>query len=262
MRTPITYYGGKQSMLKYILPLLVAHIIYVEPFAGGTAVFWAKEPSQVEVLNDTNKEVINFYQVVQKQFDELQKEIQATLHSREQHRQATIVYKYPDMFSPVKRAWAFWVLSSQSYSASLISGWRYGRSKKVESLIAKKRNNFTEVLKDRLALTQIECTDALRIIKSRDSKDAFFYCDPPYFNAVMGHYSGYTEGSFVNLLETLAHIKGKFLLSSYHSEVLTEYTKRYGWKTKEVNRDLAMRKVKNKTEVLTMNYEFEEDIPR
>ena len=254
MRTPITYYGGKQSMLKYILPLIIAHTIYVEPFAGGAAVFWAKEPSKVEVLNDTNREVINFYQVLQQNFLALRKEINATPHSRELHRQAQIVYENPNMFSRVRRAWAFWVLSCQSYSASLVSGWRYGRSNKVESLIDKKRKNFTEDLRERLSRTQIECTDALRVIKSRDTTDTFFYCDPPYFNAVMGHYPGHTKEDFTNLLETLAHIKGKFLLSSYPSKVLAEYTNRFGWKTIEVKRDLAMRKEKSKTEVLTMNY--------
>jgi len=124
VKTPITYYGGKQSLLKYILPLIPKHQIYAEPFAGGAAVFWAKEPSSVEVINDTNKEVINFYQVAQKEFPALQEEIRATLHSREQHRQAIIVYENPDLFTPVKRAWAFWVLSSQSYSASIACGWR------------------------------------------------------------------------------------------------------------------------------------------
>lgn len=257
MKTPITYYGGKQSMLKYILPLIPRHEIYVEPFAGGAAVFWAKESAPVEVINDTNKEVINFYQVVQKEFPALQEEIQATLHSREQHRQAVIVYQNPDMFTPLKRAWAFWVLSCQSFSASLASGWRYGRSKKVERLIDRKRNNFTTTIKERLELTQIDCNDAIKVIQSRDTPDTFFYCDPPYFNANMGHYGGYTRQDFTDLLETLSHIKGKFLLSSYPSDILAEYTERYGWKTVQVNRKSRMRKegARAKTEVFTMNYE-------
>lgn len=35
MKTPITYYGGKQKMLKIILPMIPEHDIYVEPFFGG-----------------------------------------------------------------------------------------------------------------------------------------------------------------------------------------------------------------------------------
>lgn len=137
MKTPVTYYGGKQSMLKYILPLIIAHTIYVEPFAGSAAVFWEKEPSSVEVLNDTSQEVINFYRVLQNDFLALQKEVQATPHSREVHRQAQIVYENSAMFRPLRHTWAFWVLTCQRYSASLISGWQYGRSNMVESLIDK-----------------------------------------------------------------------------------------------------------------------------
>ena len=83
MKTPITYYGGKQTMLKYILPLIPEHIIYTEPFCGGCAVFFAKEPSKYEVINDINSELVNFYRVMKSNFDELQLKVDATLHSRE-----------------------------------------------------------------------------------------------------------------------------------------------------------------------------------
>jgi DNA adenine methylase len=59
------------------------YTIYTEPFVGGGALFWAKGKSEVEVINDTNTEVVNFYQTVQKNYAELHNEIQATLHSRE-----------------------------------------------------------------------------------------------------------------------------------------------------------------------------------
>lgn len=62
MRTPVSYYGGKQSMLNEILPRIPKHRIYTEVFFGVGAVFWAKEKVEVEVVNDLNREVINFYQ--------------------------------------------------------------------------------------------------------------------------------------------------------------------------------------------------------
>ena len=45
LRTPVTYYGGKQRMLNEILPKIPVHACYVEPFFGGGAVFFAKPPS-------------------------------------------------------------------------------------------------------------------------------------------------------------------------------------------------------------------------
>ena len=46
MKTPITYYGGKQTLLKYLLPLIPQHRMYCEPFFGGGAVFFAKPKSE------------------------------------------------------------------------------------------------------------------------------------------------------------------------------------------------------------------------
>lgn len=54
LKTPITYYGGKQMMCGKIVPLIPKHRLYCEPFAGGAAIYFAKEPSELEVLNDTN----------------------------------------------------------------------------------------------------------------------------------------------------------------------------------------------------------------
>lgn len=65
MRTPITYYGGKQTLLKHILPLIPKHTIYTEAFCGGAAVFFAKKPAEAEVINDINQDLVNFYNTLQ-----------------------------------------------------------------------------------------------------------------------------------------------------------------------------------------------------
>ena len=57
MKTPITYYGGKQTMLKHILHLIPEHRLYTEAFCGGAAVFFAKNPSDGEVINDLNQQM-------------------------------------------------------------------------------------------------------------------------------------------------------------------------------------------------------------
>lgn len=119
LKTPITYYGGKQKLVSRILPLIPEHNLYAEPFVGGGAVFWAKPGSSVEVINDTNRELINFYETVQNDFVDLEKMIRITLHSRSLHSDAKVVNANPHMFSRIQRAWAIWVLSSQGFAARL-----------------------------------------------------------------------------------------------------------------------------------------------
>ena len=106
---------------------------------------------------------------------------------------------------------------------------------------------------------QIENRDALKVIKLWDTKDTFFYCDPPYFNSAMGHYKGYTEQDFENLLKVLSEIKGKFILSSYPSELIEKYTKKYKWHTQKIEGipvSVSLGKRKMKTEVLTGNFKI------
>lgn len=260
MRTPLSYFGGKQLLSKKIVSLIPEHNLYCEPFFGGGAVFFAKDPSPVEIINDISNEVINFYRVVKTQYKELESEIKTTLSSRELHRKACVIYQYPDLFTEVARAWAIWVLSIQSYGSILGSTWNIDRktNTSVKKLNSKRLDSIEEYAK-RLENTQIECRDALYVIRSRDSKESFFYCDPPYFNALQGHYRGYKELDFENLLIQLSEIKGKFLLSSYPSELLATHVKRNKWHQQKIEMPMALSanpkvKVKRKVEVLTANY--------
>lgn len=262
MKTPISYYGGKQKLAATIIKLIPTHNLYCEPFIGGAAVFFAKPPSNVEVINDTNKEMINFYRMVQTDFVSLEKEIQISLHSRDIHRRARVVYDNPDMFGELKRAWAVWVLAAQSFASGLDKDWGYDIKKPTTSKkVANKREGFTEDYAMRLQMVQIECTDALRIIRSRDTKDAFFYCDPPYYNSNCGHYDGYSLEDFEALLKLLSQIEGKFILSSYPSPILKQYTKQHGWHTKTIEQTISVannhgKPGKPKTEVLTANFDL------
>lgn len=261
MKTPISYYGGKQKLAAEILKRIPEHILYCEPFFGGGAIFFEKPKSAVEVINDTNKELVNFYRVVQQDFSSLEKEIRITLHSRSAHRDASTIYNAPHLFNEVKRAWAVWVLATQSFSSILDGSWGYDKAKNTTSKkIKNKRDSFTEDYAIRLQDVQIECTDALRIIMSRDGKDAFFYCDPPYFNSDCAHYDGYTKDDFETLLKGLSRTEGKFMLSSYPSDILNAYVKDNGWKQISFEQNVTVNKgagkAKKKTEVLTANYDI------
>jgi DNA adenine methylase len=259
MRTPITYYGGKQKLAKVILALIPEHICYAEPFFGGGAVYFAKEPSKVECINDINGFVINFYKVLKQNYNELKGMLDITLHSRQQYSEARKIYYNHTEYNDIQKAWAFWVLSQEAYGNSFNKGWGFERKVNNRALsIKNKIDNLTGDYSARLRLTQIECNDAIKVIKNFDSEDTFFYLDPPYYNADMGPYKGYTINNYKTLLETVAGIKGKFLLSSYPSSILEEYKNINKWNQIELNKYLDMtsnlKEIKRKTEVLTKNY--------
>lgn len=262
LKTPISYYGGKQKLANKIISLIPKHTLYCEPFLGGAAIFFAKPPSEIEVLNDTNKELINFYRMVQSDFVSLEKEIRITLHSRDLHRKAAVIYNNPDMFSEIKRAWAVWVLSTQSFSSMLDGSWGYDKQKNTTTKkIINNRDNFTEDMAIRLQNVQLESADALYVIRNRDTEESYFYCDPPYFNSDCGHYDGYSQEDFENLLKLLSGIKGKFMLSSYPSPLLQAYTKANNWHMWSVESGVTVNNkggyLKRKIEVITANFPIE-----
>ena len=256
MKTPITYYGGKQTLLKYLLPLIPQHKMYCEPFFGGGAVFFAKPKSEVEVINDINGEIVNFFKVIKTKFPELQSEIKATLHSRELYKKAMVVYEHPDLFTDVKRAWALWVLTNQGF-AGMIGSWGFGKDDSKEAALANKRDLFTKEYEDRLTKVQVENNNAIKVINRCDDKETFIYADPPYIGSDQGHYKGYSENDYRELLNALSKVKGKFLLSSYPSKILTTYINKYKWKVQKVTKSVAVTKYtdKVKTEMIVMNYD-------
>lgn len=263
MKPPLTYYGGKQTLAPLIISLIPEHILYGEPFFGGGAVFFNKQPSKSEVINDTNGELMNFYRVTKEQFTPLQKMIKRTLHCRSAYRQAEVVYYNPDLFDEVRRAWAVWVLATQGFASKLGGPFGFDKTDNTSSKrIANKRLAFTDAYALRLEKTNIECADALYIIQSRDHEGAFFYCDPPYIGSNCGHYKGYTEADYEALLRLLSGIKGKFLLSSYPSDVLQKYSQENKWHSFSkdllvtVNAKSGIQKMK--TELLTANYPIRE----
>lgn len=255
LKTPISYYGGKQSMLKHIMPLVPTHNTYVEPFCGGCAVFWAKEAAPAEILNDYNGMVVNFYQQLKTNFTALKVKIDATPYSREVYKAAMFVYNHPYIHSDVHKAWAFWVCWIQGFS-NKIGSWRGSTTRHKEALLSfNKKGGFTLDLADRLKITQIECGDAVKLIKTKDTPETFFYIDPPYVDSNQGHYGGYMQSHFDSLLEALKGIEGKFLLSSYPNHGLALHTTNNGWHSKAVDMPLSASCTnKRKVEMLTANY--------
>lgn len=259
MRPPITYYGGKQNMLPHLLPLVPPHETYVEPFAGGAALFWAKEPSKMEVLNDINGNIANFYRIIKTRFEELRELIETTLHDEYTHRQAKAIYRDPESADELTRAWALWVSANMSFGHEVGGSFQWSRNKRDRWTppvkTANKRAKFKQYAY-RLEKVLIFNRDVLEVIDKLDDEHVFFYLDPPYVNANQGHYKGYTQEDFSALIDRLTTLKGKFLLSSYENDYLEQITSLQGWEHKKLEMRCGVALGKKKTEVLTWNYDM------
>jgi DNA adenine methylase len=99
---PLSYLGGKRTLAKQIIALFPEHTTYVEAFGGGGQVLFRKKPSKVEVLNDLDDEIMNFFRIVREHYEELIRYFRFMLVGRKWYElmQATD----PDTLTDVQRA--------------------------------------------------------------------------------------------------------------------------------------------------------------
>ena len=267
MKTPITYYGGKQQMASTIIGMMPKHKIYVEPFFGGGAVFFAKGASFLEVINDKNDLLITFYKQCMTNFDNLQQKIITTLHSESEYNKAKRIYNNPKHQKKIDIAWAVWMVTNMSVMGTPRGGWKRDNGtggSHIGVSMEGYRNNFTKKVHDRLCNVQISCRDAIRVIMERDTPDTFFYLDPPYIHCDQKHYNGYTEDDFNELLSVLSGIQGKFILSNFWSDMLSEYVKQMNWNYQVFDKKCMIpamiSKPRRKQEVLVYNYTYQQTL--
>lgn len=230
MKTPISYYGGKQTMLKHILSFIPSHKLYTEAFCGGAAVLFAKRPSDGEVINDLNGDLINFYWMAKVYYPQLKEKIDKTLHSRDLHVHAAHILNYHQFFTPAQRAWAVWALCKMSFASMLDGSFGYDFSGGMPKKLSNVKDEFTEQLSGRLEHVTIENRDALEVIACYDSPATFHFVDPPYINSDCGHYEGtFNELCMETLLKLLEEVKGRFMLTMFPLPMIEQYANKNGW---------------------------------
>ncbi len=258
MRTPISYYGGKQTMLKHIMPLIPKHSIYTEAFCGGAAVLFAKPHSKAEIINDINMELTNFYWMAKVYYKDLKEEIDKTIHSRDMHAHAGHINAYPQFFSPAQRAWAVWALCKMSFASMLDGTFGYDFSGTMPKKLQNAKDNFTEALCKRLESVTIENRNALDVIATYDNANAFHFVDPPYVNSDCGHYEGvFSEQNLEQLLKLLETINGKFMLTMFPFDMIEEYANKNNWIIHRIERTISASKTsrRKQEEWIICNYE-------
>src|SRR5215510_4462969 len=166
MKGPLSYVGGKNRIAGQIISLIPKHKTYVEAFAGGAQVFFRKKPSDVEVINDLDGELVNFYRVCQSHHEELLRCLRYTLLSRKLHNLLT--QTPPESLTDLMRAARYFFLQKVSF------GGRVDRQNFAIHVI--KRPTFSpkripELINTayaRLRDVQIECLPFEQVIEKYD----------------------------------------------------------------------------------------------
>lgn len=183
---------------------------YVEAFAGGAQVFFHKEPSQVEVLNDLDGEVVNFFRVCQSHHEELLRYLRFILVSRRTFTQLKATN--PEGLTDIQRAARYFYLLKNSF-AGLVRNPNYHLSvAQPPSFNVTKLPELIEAAHRRLARVQIESLPYQDILQRYDRPTTLFYLDPPYFGRKLYRFN-LSDKDFEELAFRLRNLRGMFVLS-------------------------------------------------
>jgi DNA adenine methylase len=251
MRSPLSYVGGKNRFVSIILPLIPEHTTYVEPFAGGAQIFFHKPASKVEVLNDLDGELVNFYRICQSHHEELIRYMRFMLLSREWF--IRLHKTPPETLTDIQRAARYFYLQKSAY------GGRVARQNYAIHVV--QRPNFSparlheliETAHERLSRVQIERLPYEEVVARYDRAATFFYLDPPYYDIRLYRHN-LEHDDFVRMAEHLKGIKGKFLLSINDRPEVRQIFSAFSIIPITVSYSLHRRAGKHNTELLIKNY--------
>ena len=219
LNSPFKWVGGKSRLRKYIIPLLPEHTCYVEPFAGAAWVLFGKMPSPVEVLNDLDHDLVNFFRVVKERPQELVASFEWELVSRAEFERlaATDVTRLDD----IQRAHRFYYLIMAGWGGELhyprfqtsITDGGHG-NRLIGAL--KTLQQRLQPVHSRLKTVIIENLDWQSCLDRYDRAGTVMYIDPPYPDNKCNYthnMRGWEEHEC--MAKRLMNTQCKWLLSSY-----------------------------------------------
>ena len=211
MNSPITRIGGKKLLRRQIcdrFPPSEHYDRYIEVFGGaGWVLFHKDRHAKLEVYNDADGQLVNLMRCIKYHAAELQRELDGYCNSREFFQDALAQSDCRGL-TDIQRAARYFLCMKISFGAD---GRTYGCSgKNLENSI-----NYLTDVQNRLMSSSvvIENKDFENLIKVYDRPTALFYCDPPYHSTEKYYDVQFGEADHIRLRDTLAAIKGKFILS-------------------------------------------------
>lgn len=230
-------------MIGKLRKLLPVHKTYVELFGGGASLLHDKPPSRVEVYNDTDRGLVNFWQVVRdpELFKKFQLAVSLVPYSREEFHDARATWEAQT--NPVEKAVRWYTVARQCVSGDhRIGGWSFCRGESTRGMSSSVSSWLSAIdrlpeIHERWRRVQIEHDDFRCVLERYDSDETVFYCDPPYAIETRELLTRRRAGRYrhemslvdhAELVTALLTMKGKGVLSVYDHEVY-EPLKEAGW---------------------------------
>ncbi len=236
MRSPIWWFGGKGNMVTKLLPLLPPHKIYVEPFGGGASLLFAKAPSPVEVYNDIDSGLVNFFRVIRdpEKFDKFYRLVCLTPYSREEYNYCRSTWEECD--DEIEQAYRWYVVARMSFGGRFNSGWGFVVTQSSKNMAGPCNSWLTTIdglpqIHKRIMRVEIEHSDFRKIFSTYDTTNTLFYCDPPYVHDTRSgirYKHDMTDKDHEELVKILLNIKGMAILSGYNHPIYEPLGKT-GW---------------------------------
>lgn len=211
MTSPIIpWIGGKRRLADRLLPYFPPHQCYVEPFAGGAAMFFLRpSPAEVEVLNDVNGELVNLYRVVKHHLEEFVRQFKYAFSSRQIFKWLQITPE--ETLTDIQRAARFYYLQHAAFGGR-VRGQTYGTATTTSPGFLLRLEETLSAAWLRLADTYIENLTWQDCVGRYDRPHTFFFMDPPYWETE-GYGVNFGWDQYEALADTLATLRGKAIVT-------------------------------------------------
>ncbi len=254
LQSPIPWVGSKRRLRDEIIPIIPEHLCYVEPFSGSAAVYFGKDPSKVEVLNDVNDLLINMFEQVRSNSEAFYERLWWLLASRKLYLTAVDQLRFnADKLTDLDRAVLYYFVIKNAFGSMFAKGFGFSRCQPPRSAIT---HDTLIALKERLSNTFIENLSFERCIKNYDSPATIFYCDPPYTSSdgTKEYQHVFSPELHENLRTVLSKIKGKFILSYDDTPQVRDLYRSFDIRTTREITYTVSQKRKTKHELIIKNF--------